>query len=182
MVARTACADTFYEILWKYVNDADNEFNGIEVIFDTFDLAFMLGQLTTSAAKGTGVIYKRLINIANIETLPVKQLNRAISQKLAEELPYIARKSSGSIFSSVIGYLNPLPIHAIFQKIKHHLSENMATVITWMSNFILNNMEQKMTKFIQWSSDIDRNLLIQREMTEVLYWIKGKVRRKISSK
>ncbi len=153
----------FYEILWKYVNDADNEFNGIEVIFDTFDLAFMLGQLTTSAAKGTGVIYKRLINIANIETLPVKQLNRAISQKLAEELPYIARKSSGSIFSSVIGYLNPLPIHAIFsKKIKHHLSENMATVITWMSNFILNNMEQKMTKFIQWSSDIDRNLLIQK--------------------
>ncbi|WP_213990238.1 hypothetical protein [Sodalis sp. dw_96] len=152
----------FYEILWKYWNDAGNKFNGIEIIFDTFDLAIMLGQLTTSAAKGTGVIYKRLLDIADIDTLPVKQLNRVISQKLVEELPYIARKSSGSIVNSLFGYLNPLPIHAIFsRKIKSHFSENMTTMITWMSNFILNNMEQKMTKFIQWSSDIDKNLLSQ---------------------
>ncbi|WP_413740012.1 hypothetical protein ACL2XQ_02055 [Sodalis sp. RH14] len=153
----------FYEILWKEWHDADNQPNGIEIIFDTFDLAFMLAQLTGSAAKGTGILYKRLFNIANIDNLPVKQLNRAISKILVEELPTIARKSSGSVVSSLIGYLNPLPIHSIFSRqVKHHLSKNMATVISWMSNFILNNMEQRMTNFILWSAKIDKNLLSQK--------------------
>ncbi|XBS70197.1 hypothetical protein ABK905_02630 [Acerihabitans sp. KWT182] len=94
--------------------------------------------------------------------MPTKQVNRVISQRLVEELPNIARKSSGSIIVSLFGYLNPVPIHTVFsRKIKSHLSENMAAVITWISNFILNNMEQKMTKFIQWSSDIDKSLLSQ---------------------
>ncbi|NDL63918.1 hypothetical protein [Acerihabitans arboris] len=150
----------FYEVLWKHCNDANNEINGIEVIFDTFDLAFMIAQLANNAAKGVGVLYKRLLNIANIDTMSIKKLNSVVSKKLAEELLSTARKSSGSVFNSITGYLNPLPIHTIFsKKVRHHLSMNMATVISWMSNFVLNNMEQRMTKFILWSAEIDRNLL-----------------------
>lgn len=153
----------FYEILWKEWNDPDNKIDTLEVIFDTFDLAFMLMQLTKSAAKGSGVLYKRLLEIAHIDTMPIKQLNRVVSKKLVEELPSIARKSSGSIVNSLFGYLNPLPIHTIFsKKVKKHLSTNMASVITWTSNFILNNMEKRMTKFILWSADIDKESLMEK--------------------
>lgn len=154
----------FYETTWKYWHDADNTFNGIEIIFDTFDLAFMLAQLTKSAAKGSGVLYKRIINIRELESMPIKRLNQIISEKLIEELPRVARKSSGSLVNSVLGYLNPVPLDAIFSvKVKQHLNENMATVISWLSNFVLNNMEKRTSKFILWSSDINKSYLSHKD-------------------
>ncbi|WP_413735695.1 hypothetical protein ACL2XP_23425 [Sodalis sp. RH21] len=160
----------FYETIWKYWYDEDNEIEIIEVIFDIFDLAFLFGEFTTSAGRKISSVAKGLAEITDLASLPSKYLNRRVSQALLKELPGLARQSSLSLAQGFLIFCNPVPIPgSLNNQFQKKLIKTMSADISWISNSVLNTLEKRKTQLIYWQYTInDQSFTIESDGTYII--------------
>ena len=146
----------FYDAVWKYWYDDDHTIKIIDIIFDVFDLAIILGQLSVNTGKKVTTLSKLLMETADLASMPNKYLNKQVTQALMNELPGLARRSSINIAREFVNFLNPTPLSGSINK---HFQKSFTTTlsadISWMGNIVINGLEKRRTRLINWQFPTD---------------------------